>query len=337
MPRVFSGVQPSGSLTLGNYLGAMRHFVELQDRAECFYCVVDLHALTVPQDPEELRRNTLAVAALFIAVGLDPARTTLFVQSHVPAHAELGWLLQCIAHFGELGRMTQFKEKSEGKESVSVGLFTYPTLMAADILLYDADLVPVGEDQKQHLELTRDLAQRFNQRYGPTFTVPEPAIAQVGARIMSLQNPRRKMSKSDPDPNGYITLLDPPDAVRKKIGRAVTDAGREVRYDEEEKPGISNLLQIYSLLSGEPIPALEERYAGKGYGQFKSDLADVVVAALEPIQRRYHELMNSGTLEDVLAEGAARAQAVAGPKLMEIRQRMGLLDPRSVTGRVGRV
>lgn len=337
MPRVFSGVQPSGSLTLGNYLGAMRHFVELQDRAECFYCVVDLHALTVPQDPEELRRNTLAVAALFIAVGLDPARTTLFVQSHVPAHAELGWLLQCIAHFGELGRMTQFKEKSEGKESVSVGLFTYPTLMAADILLYDADLVPVGEDQKQHLELTRDLAQRFNQRYGPTFTVPEPAIAQVGARIMSLQNPRRKMSKSDPDPNGYITLLDPPDAVRKKIGRAVTDAGRDVRYDEEEKPGISNLLQIYSLLSGEPIPALEERYAGKGYGQFKSDLADVVVAALEPIQRRYHELMNSGTLEDVLAEGAARAQAVAGPKLMEIRQRMGLLDPRSVTGRVGRV
>lgn len=328
MPRVFSGVQPSGALTIGNLLGAMRHFVKLQDQAECFYCVVDLHALTVPQDPAELRRNTLSVAALFMAVGLDPEKSTLFVQSHVPAHSELAWLLQCLTHFGELSRMTQFKEKSEGKESVSAGLFTYPALMAADILLYDTDLVPVGEDQKQHLELTRDVAQRFNQRYGPTFRIPEPAIAKVGARVMSLTNPHKKMSKSDADPGSYITLLDPPEAIRKKIARAVTDTGREIRYDTEAKPGISNLLQIYSLFSGETIESLEARYAGKGYGQFKADLAEVVIASLQPIQQRYRELMDSGKVEEVLAEGAARAQAVAGPKLREVQEKMGLLRPR---------
>ncbi|GMA56590.1 hypothetical protein GCM10025858_10930 [Alicyclobacillus sacchari] len=233
MTRVFSGIQPSGTLTIGNYLGAMKHFVHLQREADCLFCVVDLHAITVPQDPEELRTNSRNLAALYLAAGIDPDRATLFVQSHVPAHAELGWLLQCIAYYGELSRMTQFKDKSEHKDVVTAGLFTYPALMAADILLYQTDVVPVGEDQKQHLELTRDVAERFNNRFGKTFAVPNPYISKVGGRIMSLENPAKKMSKSDESQGAFISMLDEPDVIRKKISRAVTDSDREVRYDPE--------------------------------------------------------------------------------------------------------
>ncbi|MCL6637650.1 MAG: tryptophan--tRNA ligase, partial [Alicyclobacillus sp.] len=280
LPRVLSGIQPSGIMTLGNYLGAMKNFVKLQHEAECFFCIVDLHAVTVPQEPAELRQNTLNLAALYLACGIDPDKATLFVQSQVPAHAELGWLLQCVAYYGELGRMTQFKDKSSQREVVTAGLFTYPALMAADILLYQADLVPVGEDQKQHLELTRDLADRFNRRYGPTFTVPEPYIPEVGGRIMSLEDPAKKMSKSDANPNAYIAMLDDADTIRRKVLRAVTDSGREIRYDPQEKPAISNLLTIFALCSGQSLAEVEAAYAGKGYGEFKKDLAEVVVAAL---------------------------------------------------------
>ncbi|QSQ08194.1 Tryptophan--tRNA ligase [Koleobacter methoxysyntrophicus] len=324
MKRVFSGIQPTGILTLGNYLGAMKQWVALQETHDCFYCVVNLHAMTVMPDAEELRENTLSVAAMLVAAGLDPDKVTLFVQSDVAEHAELGWLLQCMATFGELSRMTQFKEKSREKEVITGGLFSYPALMAADILLYNTHLVPVGEDQRQHLELTRDIAQRFNNRYGGLFTLPEPFIPEVGGRIMSLDDPEKKMSKSNPNPNSYIGLLDPPDTIRQKIMRAVTDSGREIYYDPENKGAVSNLLTIYSLCSGKTIEALEKDYEGRGYGEFKKDLAEVVVECLKPIQARYNELKESGNINEILKKGAGKARAVAAPMMDKVRELMGL-------------
>lgn len=326
MKRVLSGIQPSGTVTIGNYLGAMKHFVELQDEADCLFCIVDLHAITVPQDPQELRHNSRSLAALYLAAGIDPKKSVLFVQSHVPAHAELGWILQCIAYYGELSRMTQFKDKASRHEVVTAGLFTYPALMAADILLYQADLVPVGEDQKQHLELTRDVAERFNSRFGETFVIPEPMIPKVGGRIMSLEDPSKKMSKSDASEGAYISMLDDPDVIRRKIMRAVTDSEREVRYDPERKPAISNLLTIFSLFSGRSIEDLEKEYHDAGYGTFKNALAEVVVEALRPIQQRYHEWMNSPDLDRVLREGAEKASALAAPTIAKVKERVGFLS-----------
>ncbi|MDI3528185.1 MAG: tryptophanyl-tRNA synthetase [Thermoanaerobacter sp.] len=324
MKRVFSGVQPSGDIHIGNYLGAMRQFVALQDDYECFFCAVDLHALTVPQDPKVLKEKTIELAALYLAIGLDPKKVTIFIQSHVPAHAELAWLLQCITYFGELSRMTQFKDKSKGKESVSVGLFTYPDLMAADILLYNTHYVPVGEDQKQHLELTRDIAQRFNNRFGETFVVPEPMILKLGARIMSLTDPTKKMSKSDSDPNNRINLLDEPSVIKKKIMRAVTDSETEIRLDWENKPGVSNLLTIYSLFTGMEIEEVVNKFKGQGYGTLKKELAEVVIDKLTVIQKNYKDLSRDYVLK-VLKEGAERAQAVAEKTLKEVKEKMGLI------------
>jgi tryptophanyl-tRNA synthetase len=324
MKTIFSGIQPSGTITLGNYIGALKQFVELQDEYNCYFCIVDQHAITVPQDRLELRKNIRSLAALYLAVGIDPNKATLFIQSEVPAHAQAGWILQCISYIGELERMTQFKDKSAGKEAVSAGLLTYPPLMAADILLYGTDLVPVGEDQKQHLELTRDLAERFNKRYNEIFTIPEVRIPKVGARIMSLQDPTKKMSKSDPNQKAFITLLDEPKQIEKKIKSAVTDSEGVVRYDKENKPGISNLLSIYSILADTPIEELERKYEGKGYGEFKADLAEVVVNALTPIQERYYELIDSEELDDILDQGAEKANKVATKMLKKIENAIGL-------------
>ena len=323
MQRVFSGIQPSGTLTIGNYLGAIKNFVRLQREATCYFCIVDLHAVTVPQDPEKLRENTLSLAAMYLAAGIDPEHSVLFTQSHVPAHAELGWLLQCVAYYGELGRMTQFKDKSAHKEVVTAGLLTYPALMAADILLYHTDLVPVGEDQKQHLELTRDIAERFNRRFGDTFVIPEPYIPKVGGRIMSLEDPSRKMSKSDESAGGYISMLDDADTIRRKVSRAVTDSEREVRFDEAAKPAISNLLTIFALCADRTVDDVAADYDGKGYGPFKKDLAEVVVDTLQPIQQRYQELLASGELEVILKKGAARAaDSPAAPVLADVKQKL---------------
>jgi tryptophanyl-tRNA synthetase len=320
-------MQPSGMLHLGNYLGALLNWVRMQDTHDCIYCVVDLHAITVRQERAELRRATLDLANLFLAAGVDPARSIVFVQSHVPAHSELAWVLNTITYMGELRRMTQFKDKTGGgeSESIPVGLFDYPVLMAADILLYRADQVPVGEDQKQHVELTRDLAERFNNVFGATFIVPEPVIGKVGARVMSLDDPRKKMSKSAGSANSYIALMDPPDVIRRKIRRAVTDSGAEV-VPGPDKPALSNLLGIYSVLSGEPVEGITARYAGKGYADFKADLAEVVVTALAPLQARIHELESdkSYTL-GVPHEGAERAEAVAARTLNKVRERVGLI------------
>jgi tryptophanyl-tRNA synthetase len=324
--RVFSGVKPTGDIHLGNYIGALRHFVADQDEHDCLFCIVDLHAITVPQDPEELRNATLEVAAIYLAVGLDPARSTLFVQSHVHEHAELAWVLGCVTMLGELRRMTQFKDKSaKGEGSLSQGFFAYPVLMAADILLYQADRVPVGDDQRQHLELTRDIAQRFNSRYGETFVIPQAAIPKVGARIMDLQNPETKMSKSEDSPQGTIDLLDPPDVIRKKIKTAVTDSGREIRAGED-KPAISNLLSIYSVASGRTITSLEAEYEGKGYGDLKKDLADALVAYVVPIQERYRKFSSEqGEVARILEVGAEKAQAVAAKTLATVYDRVGFL------------
>lgn len=326
--RVFSGVQPSGSLTIGNLLGAIRNFAQIQHEADCFFCVVDLHALTVPQDPQELNENIKQTARLFVACGIDPTVSTIFVQSHVPAHTGLSWLLECHTYLGELRRMTQFKDKSKKQENVTTGLFTYPVLMAADILLYDTDMVPVGEDQKQHLELTRDIAQRINNRFNEEiFRVPEAYIPprSAGGRIMSLTDPMEKMSKSSPNPKSYIALLDEPDVIRKKIKSAVTDSGNEVRYDEEEKPAVSNLMVIYSLFSGEALDVITDRYKGSGYGKFKSDLADLVVENLAPIQQRVKELSEPGVIESILKAGAEKARRTAEPKLRYFQKKLGLL------------
>ncbi|WAH37945.1 tryptophan--tRNA ligase [Alicyclobacillus dauci] len=325
MPRVFSGIQPSGNLTIGNYLGAMKNFVRLQHEADCLFCVVDLHAITVPQEPHELRQNSRNLAALYIAAGIDPNKATVFIQSHVTAHAELGWMLQCIAYYGELGRMTQFKDKSAHKDVVTAGLFTYPALMAADILLYQTNLVPVGEDQKQHLELTRDIAERFNNRFGETFAVPDPYIPKFGGRIMSLENPDKKMSKSDESAGAYISMLDEADVIRKKISRAVTDSGREVRYDVEEKAAVSNLMTIFGLFTDMTIEQVTAHFDGKGYGQFKKELAEVIVDGLGPIQARYKELIASDEVDLVLKAGADKAREMCASTLADVKQKLGFV------------
>jgi tryptophanyl-tRNA synthetase len=324
MKTIFSGIQPSGVITLGNYIGAMKQFVELQNEYNCYFCIVDQHAITVPQDRLELRKNIRSLAALYLAVGIDPNKATLFIQSEVPAHAQAGWMLQCIAYIGELERMTQFKDKSAGKEAVSAGLLTYPPLMAADILLYNTDIVPVGEDQKQHIELTRDLAERFNKRYGEIFTLPEARIPKVGARIMSLTDPTKKMSKSDPNKKAFITLLDDAKTIEKKIKSAVTDSDGIIKHDKENKPGITNLLNIYSILANKTIDELEKEYEGKGYGEFKADLAQVIIDTLTPIQERYYNLMESDLLDEVLDEGAEKANKVANKMLKKMENAMGL-------------
>ncbi|TRZ35776.1 tryptophan--tRNA ligase [Niallia circulans] len=324
MKTIFSGIQPSGTITLGNYIGALNQFVELQDDYNCYFCIVDQHAITVPQDRLVLRNNIRSLAALYIAVGINPEKATLFIQSEVPAHAQGAWMMQCISYIGELERMTQFKDKSAGKDGVSAALLTYPPLMATDILLYGTDLVPVGEDQKQHLELTRDLAERFNKKYNDILTIPEVRIPKVGARIMSLQEPTKKMSKSDPNKKATITLLDEPNVIIKKIKSAVTDSEGIVKFDTENKPGVSNLLSIYSILSGKSIATLEEMYEGKGYGDFKSDLAEVVVEAIRPIQEKYNELMNSPELDEILDLGAEKANKVASKMLKKMENAMGL-------------
>ncbi|WAA11293.1 tryptophan--tRNA ligase [Fervidibacillus albus] len=324
MKTIFSGIQPSGTLTIGNYVGALKQFVELQHDYQCYFCIVDQHAITVPQDPQTLRKNIRSLAALYLAVGIDPEKATLFIQSEVPAHAQAAWMLQCISYIGELERMTQFKEKSAGKEAVSAGLLTYPPLMAADILIYQTDLVPVGEDQKQHLELTRNLAERFNKKFREIFTVPEIQVPKVGARIMSLQDPKKKMSKSDPNQKGYISLLDEPKQIEKKIKSAVTDSEGVVKYDKENKPGISNLMSIYSTFSKRSISEIEEMYEGKGYGQFKADLAEIVIQELQPIQEKYKQLIESPELDRILDEGAEKANRIASKMVKKMERAMGL-------------
>ena len=331
-PRVLSGIQPTAdSFHLGNYLGAVRQWVAMQETHDAFYCVVDLHAITVPQEPVLLRRRTRVAAAQLFAAGLDPGRCTVFVQSHISEHAELAWVLSCQTGFGEASRMIQFKDKSQksGADQASVGLFTYPILQAADILLYQTDQVPVGEDQRQHLELTRDLAQRFNHRFGPTFVVPGPYIVSDVAKIADLQEPSVKMSKSASAPQGIVDVLEDPASIRKKIGRAVTDMGSEIRADDEAKPGVTNLLRIYSALTGESLDALEQRYAGSGYGAFKKDLAEVVVDALAPIRERTEKLLaDEAELDRMLADGAARAREVASSTMVLVRDRIGFLPAR---------
>jgi len=324
---VFSGIQPSGTLHLGNYLGAVKNWVAMQESHDCVYCAVDLHAITVRQQRAELRRNTIDLVNLFLASGVDPERSIVFVQSHVPAHTELMWILNTITYMGELRRMTQYKDKTAGAEgeSIAAGLFDYPVLMAADILLYRADAVPVGEDQKQHVELTRDVAERFNNAFGKAFVVPEPIICTEGARVMSLDDPTKKMSKSAGSENSYVAVMDSPDVIRRKIRRAVTDSGSEVRGGPD-KPALTNLLDIFSALAGDPLDEIVRRYEGKGYADLKADLGEVVVSALAPIQTRIRELEadKSYTLE-VLRTGAERAEAIAAHTLAKVRERVGLV------------
>jgi tryptophanyl-tRNA synthetase len=326
-PRVFSGIQPTAdSFHLGNYLGAVRQWVALQETHDAIYCVVDLHAITLPQDPAQLRRRTRVAAAQLFAAGLDPDRCIVFVQSHVAEHTELAWVLSCLTGFGEASRMTQFKDKAAkgGATQASVGLFSYPILQAADILLYQTDQVPVGEDQRQHLELSRDLAIRFNHRFGPTLTVPAAYIMQDVAKITDLQDPAAKMSKSSSSPQGIVDILDEPDVIRRKISRAVTDTGSGIQADETNKPGITNLLRIYSGLAGETVAALESRYAGAGYGQFKKDLAEVVVGALAPIRERTEKMLaDEAALDRLLAQGADRARALARPTMAAVSRQVG--------------
>ncbi|MCX5073768.1 tryptophan--tRNA ligase [Streptomyces sp. NBC_00513] len=331
-PRALSGIQPtSGSFHLGNYLGAIRQYVALQETHDAFYMVVDLHAITMPQDPKELRANTRLSAAQLFAAGLDPERCTLFIQSHVPEHAQLGWVMNCITGFGEASRMTQFKDKSakQGANNATVGLFTYPILQVADILLYQANAVPVGEDQRQHIELTRDLAERFNTRFGQTFTLPAAHIVKEVAKIYDLQDPAIKMSKSASSPKGLVNLLDEPKVTEKKIKSAVTDTEAEIRFDTEKKPGVSNLLTIYSTLTGETIPELETRYEGKGYGALKTDLAGVMVDFVTPFKKRTQEYLDDPeTLDAVLAKGAEKARAVAAETLAQAYDRLGFLPAK---------
>ncbi|WKS99749.1 tryptophan--tRNA ligase [Gallibacterium salpingitidis] len=328
-PIVFSGVQPSGELTIGNYLGALRQWVKMQDDYECLFCVVDLHAITVRQDPEALRKATLDVLALYLACGIDPKKSTIFVQSHVPEHAQLAWVLNCYTYFGEMGRMTQFKDKSARYEgNVSVGLFTYPVLMAADILLYQAKQVPVGDDQKQHLEITRDIAQRFNALYGDIFTIPEVFIPKAGARVMSLLDPTKKMSKSDDNRNNVIGLLEDPKAVAKKIKRAMTDSEEppRIKFDIENKPGVSNLLSILSAITDKSIPELEAEFEGKMYGHLKGAVADEVSAMLTQLQERYYHFRNNEELlNQILREGAEKAKAKAKETLEQVYKAVGFV------------
>jgi tryptophanyl-tRNA synthetase len=327
--RVFSGIQPtSDSFHLGNYLGAVKQWVELQDGHDAFYCIVDLHALTVETEPALMRKRTLVSAAQLLALGISPEKSTLFVQSHVPEHNQLAWVMECITGFGEASRMTQFKDRTAkgGSDSTKVGVFTYPMLMAADILLYQTDLVPVGEDQRQHIELTRDLAERFNSRYGTTFNIPTGFILKQGAKIYDLQNPIAKMSKSSDSAAGLIEILDTPEVNAKKIKSAVTDAGREIKFDEKEKPGVSNLLSIHSALSGQTISELENLFSGKGYGDLKGEVADVVVEYLKPIRAKTLELLSDEShLLALLAEGAAKAHHVASTTLSKAYSNVGLV------------
>ena len=328
--RILSGIQPSGAVTLGNYVGALRNWVELQksDEYECYFMLADLHTITVRQEAKVLRKNAIDLLALFLAAGIDPQKSPVFFQSHVPAHVQLSWVLNCNTYMGEPSRMTQFKDKSrKHADNINAGLFTYPVLMAADILLYQADLVPVGEDQKQHLEITRDIAKRFNNAYSETFKIPEPYIPKVGARIMSLQDPTQKMSKSDPNENAYILLLDKPDAIVRKIKRAVTDSGSEVRRGDG-KEGIENLMSIYGAVTGKTMEETEAEFEGKGYGIFKSAVADAVVAALEPIQKRYAELTASRDyLEDVYRSGAQIAERTAFKTIAKVYRKVGFIQP----------
>lgn len=339
-PIVFSGVQPSGELSLGNYLGALRNWVKMQEEYECLFCIVDLHAITVRQDPEALRKATLDTLAIYLACGIDPEKSTIFIQSHVPEHSQLAWILNCYTYFGEMGRMTQFKDKSARyEENVNVGLFTYPVLMAADILLYQANQVPVGDDQKQHLEITRDIANRFNALYGkkdaegnviqPIFAVPEVFIAKTGARIMSLLEPTKKMSKSDDNRNNVIGLLEDPKSVEKKIKRAMTDGDEPpvVRYDVQNKPGVSNLLDILASVTGKTIPELEAEFEGKMYGHLKGAVAEEVSAMLSQLQERYHHFRNNeALLEKIYREGAEKAKARAKATLAEVYKVVGFVS-----------
>jgi tryptophanyl-tRNA synthetase len=326
--RIFSGIRASGDKTLGNYSGGYRQYRATQEQGEAFFCIVDLHSITTAFEPEGLHEATLAGAAMLFATGLDPDRSTVFAQSQVTAHAEAAWLLGSVTSFGELRRMTQFKEKAAEQEFVSAALFNYPVLMAGDILLYQTDLVPIGDDQRQHLELARNIAERFNQRFGETFTVPEGAYPDVGARIKNLQEPERLMSTTRGAPQGVVRMIDPPDEIRKKFKTAVTDSGTDVRYDPAEKPGISNLLEIMSVAGGEPISELEARYDSGGYGRFKEDVAQAVIELFAPIQQRYRELRaDEGELRSLLAKGAEKAREASDPTLERIYERMGFVRP----------
>lgn len=324
MKRVFSGVQPTGNIHLGNYLGALKQFVELQDDNECIYCIVDLHSITVPQDPKELRSQILDVAALYLSVGIDPKKSIVFVQSDVSGHSELSWILTCSAYTGELSRMTQFKDKSRGKESAPAGLFMYPVLMAADILLYDTDIVPVGNDQKQHIELCRDIAIRINNKYKKTFVVPDGRFLKEGARIMALDDPTKKMSKSAENIHSRISLLDEDGKIKKSIMRATTDSDGEIRFDPENKPGVSNLLTIYSVLSGKSIDDVVASFAGSGYGDFKKELVEITKEALLPIRQNFSEIRESDELKAILRDGAERAGAIAEKTMKRVKDNFGI-------------
>ncbi|MBU3803215.1 MAG: tryptophan--tRNA ligase [Candidatus Cellulosilyticum pullistercoris] len=322
---IFSGMQPSGTITLGNYLGALKNWTSLQDEYNCLYCIVDMHAITVKQEPAVLRKNARDLMMLYIAAGLDPEKNVIYMQSHVSAHAELAWILNCFTYMGELSRMTQFKDKSQKhSDNINAGLFTYPALMAADILLYQTDLVPVGVDQKQHLELTRDVAIRFNNLYGETFKVPEAYIPKVGAKIMSLQDPTKKMSKSDQDANASITIIDDPDTIIRKFKRAVTDSDTEVRFDVENKPGVSNLMTIYSSITGQTIEQVQNEFEGKGYGDFKLRVGEAVVEELRPIQARFKELSNDKAyIDSLIKKNAETANYLATKTLRKVQKKVG--------------
>lgn len=330
MDTIFSGIQPSGIPTIGNYIGAMKQFIDLQNHYNCYFCIVDEHAITVPQNPIELRKQIRSLAALYLAVGLDPSKATIFIQSEVSAHAEAAWIIQCNTTIGELERMTQFKDKSQknGRTGVSAGLLTYPPLMVGDIILYNANLVPVGDDQKQHLELTRDFVERFNKRYSQPnqeiLVMPEVKIPEQGGRVMSLQDPTSKMSKSDSNTKGFISMLDEPAVIRKKIKSAVTDSTGIIEYDPENKPGVSNLLSIYSIVANRSIDSLVADYVGKGYGEFKTDVGEAVVALLAPIQEKYYELLASDDLDNILDQGAEQARLVANKTLQKMKNAVGL-------------
>lgn len=323
MKTMLSGIKPTGRLTLGNYIGAIKEFVKYQDSYDMYIFIANQHAITIPLKAAELKKNTRDLIALYLASGLDPEKVTLFLQSDVPAHAQLGWVMTCLSGYGELQRMTQFKDKTAKGESVTAGLFTYPPLMAADILLYDPDYIPVGQDQVQHVELTRDLAERFNKRYSDTFKIPEPLVTKVGAKVYDLQNPTRKMSKSESNPKGTIDLLDDPAAARNKIKGAVTDSLGVVRFDPENQPGVSNLLTILSALSGEPIDSIVARYEGKGYGELKKETGDAVYDFLTDLQDRYKDILKSGKIDDILKEGAEKAGKIANKKIRKVYKKVG--------------
>ncbi|MCB2299994.1 tryptophan--tRNA ligase [Clostridium tagluense] len=323
---IFSGIKPSGDLTLGNYLGAIKNWVKLQEEYECYFCVMDLHAITVKQEPKDLRRRSLELLAIYLASGIDPEKNTIFIQSHVPAHSEAGWMLTCSTYMGELSRMTQYKDKSKNSgESISAGLFNYPVLMAADILLYQTDLVPVGKDQLQHLEIARDIGERFNRTYSDTFVIPEAYVPKSGAKIMDMQDPTKKMSKSEENINGYILIMDPPEVIRKKVNRAVTDSLGEVKYNDEQL-GVKNLMTILMTITGMSIKEIEEKYEGLGYAQFKNDVAEAIVSELEPIQVKIKEYLgNKVYLEEIYKKGSEKANYVANKTLRKMQKKIGFI------------